>query len=41
MEKQAEIAEEVFNALFEGAIEDLRRSGLDRAEILSIIEAQV
>jgi len=40
VEKQAEIEEEVFDALVEGPVEDLRRSGLDRAEIFFIIEEQ-
>jgi DNA-binding transcriptional regulator YhcF (GntR family) len=40
METQRKIAQEVFDALIDDAIEDLRHSGLDNEEILSIIEEE-
>ena len=38
MPEKREIAEEVFAAMLDQAIEDLRLSGLDSAEIYSIVE---
>jgi hypothetical protein len=37
MKKRSEMPKEIFDALFDGAIEDLRRSGVDNEEILPII----
>ena len=40
MEGQKEITKKVFDAMVHGAIEDLRKSGLDNEEIFLIIEEQ-
>ncbi len=40
MEKQREMAREIFDALVERAIEDLRMSGLDNDEIFLICKDQ-
>lgn len=40
MENQKEITKNVFHAMVHGAIEDLRKSGLDNEEIFLIIEEQ-
>jgi hypothetical protein len=40
MENQREITKNVFDAMVHGAIEDLRKSGLDDEEIFLIIEEQ-
>jgi hypothetical protein len=39
MPKKREISEEVFAAMLDDAIEDLKRSGLDASEVFSIVEA--
>ena len=39
MPKKMEIAEEVFAAMLDLAIEDLKMSGLDAGEVFSIVEA--
>ncbi len=39
MSKKMEMAEEVFDAMLDLAIEDLKMSGLDAAEVFSIVEA--
>ncbi|MBU0735176.1 MAG: hypothetical protein ABIE47_08355 [Pseudomonadota bacterium] len=38
MPKKREISEEVFAAMLDQAIEDLKRSGLDPGEVFSIVE---
>ena len=40
METQPEISKEFFDAMLDEAIKDLFRSGLDREEIIGIIEEQ-
>ncbi|UCF83592.1 MAG: hypothetical protein JSV50_20900 [Desulfobacteraceae bacterium] len=40
MENQKEITKKLFDAMVHGAIEDLRKSGLDNEEIFLIIEEQ-
>ncbi|MBW1779813.1 MAG: hypothetical protein JRL30_03650 [Deltaproteobacteria bacterium] len=39
MPKKREISEEVFAAMLDEAIQDLKRSGLDACEVFSIVEA--
>ncbi len=39
MAKKMEMAEEVFDAMLDMAIEDLKMSGLDASEVFSIVEA--
>ena len=40
MNVQRIISQEIFDAMVFGAVEDLRRSGLNSGDIFSIIEAQ-
>ena len=39
MSKKREMSEEVFAAMLDEAIEDLKRSGLDASEVFSIVKA--
>ncbi|MEE9420451.1 MAG: hypothetical protein V3W43_13280 [Desulfatiglandaceae bacterium] len=38
MEKKNVMAQEIFDAMVDGAIEDLRKCGLDKKEIFNIIK---